>query len=141
MQNRRQCRRGRSACAASTRAHPAAATRWTNVPLQAKAKFPCPSPSSSSTGVVNKNCGTPSSKHCGAPIDQADDRFGSVVMRVFTPRRRRRPGAAAALPLLSDFFEDGTRPNATGSRHREHPAHAGVGRYHTTVDSLELLLM
>ncbi len=53
VQNRRQCRRGRSACAASTRAHPAAATRWTRVQLQAKANSPRPSSSSSSTGTFD----------------------------------------------------------------------------------------
>jgi len=38
------------------------------------------------------------------------------------------------------FLRDGTLPDATGSRHRTQPAHAGVSGHRTTVDSLELLM-
>jgi hypothetical protein len=35
------------------------------------------------------------------------------------------------------FLQDGTLLDAPGSRHRTHPAHAGVCGHRTTADSLE----
>jgi hypothetical protein len=42
--------------------------------------------------------------------------------------------------IFGEVLEDVTLLDATGSRHRTQPAHAGVGCHCTTVDSLEPLL-
>ena len=91
VRNRRQCRRGRSTRAASTRAHPAAATRRSEAPSRKGEIHP-----------VQKfkqllYCGPPSSwdgrfsRAPGPPGDQADDRLKKRVDAGLTPQRQTRP--------------------------------------------------
>ena len=51
---------------------------------------------------------------------------------------RRRRVVSSCRSADGAFLRDGTLPDATGSRHRTQPAHAGVSGHRTTVDSLEL---
>jgi hypothetical protein len=55
-------------------------------------------------------------------------------------RSRSRADALALCRAVGSVLRDGTLPDATGSRHRTQPAHAGAGGHRTTVDSLELLM-
>ena len=50
---------------------------------------------------------------------------------VWTPIRER-------LTVRASVLRDSTLPDATGSRYRTQPAHAGVDGHRTTVDSLEV---
>jgi hypothetical protein len=90
VRNRRQCRRGRSTRAASTRAHPAAATRRSEAQSQSARSTPSKNSSSSSTAAVDPQ-GQPPLPSLWPPVDQADDRIGSVWMRGLTPQRRTCP--------------------------------------------------
>ncbi len=75
-----------------------------------------------------------SPEHWGRQVISADDRLGSVEMRVrgLTPRRKDASCADDSLPLVRGLRP----PDATGSRHTKQPAHAGVGGHHTTVSPL-----
>ncbi len=88
--NRRQCRRGRSACAASTRAHPVAATRQSEAPSKSARSTPSKNSSSSSTAAVDPQ-GQPPLPSLWPPGDQADDRLGSVWMWASRRSCRRVP--------------------------------------------------
>ena len=91
VRNRRQCRRGRSARAASTRAHPAAATRRSEAPSKSARSTP------SKKFKQLLYCGLPRQRDSrlfrapGPPGDQADDRLKKRVDAGRTPQRETRP--------------------------------------------------
>ena len=90
VRNRRQCRRGRSTRAASTRAHPAAATRRSEAPSQSARSTPSKNSSSSSTAAVDPQ-GQPPLPSLWPTVDQADDRLRKRVDAGLPPPRQTRP--------------------------------------------------
>jgi hypothetical protein len=70
-------------------------------------------------------------------VCDSDDEEGILFLTQITQHAWQPP---AWRPQQGNLLRDGTLPDATGSRHRTQPAHAGAGGHRTTVDSLELLM-
>jgi len=89
LRNRRQCRRGRSTRAASTRAHPAAATRRSEALSQSARSTPSKNSSSSSTAGCPDRGTAASSEHRGRQVIKLTTDSGSVWMQASRRSGRR----------------------------------------------------